>query len=186
MVSDTGCLCLGGLLGTAEHLSVPTLGTIDKGDPGTVLHVGVCVGVCTFVCVRVHTCALWPHVGPLQSGMLRTSCLGEFHGHQLGDQLAQGSARFPSILLGSPRGWTHGPSAIRAQASLATETLVLASEGPGGSFLCRSRGDWSRSSDVFCKLGEHSASVTAFPMFAIFGKHTLINTLNTLGQPFFC
>lgn len=103
------------LLGTAEQLGILRLGTI--------LHAYMLACVCTCTHKHVHTlCSLGP-CGTLQPGMLRTSYLGEFGGHQLGHQLVWGSAWFPSALLGSPRGWTHGPSAIRAQTSLAMENF---------------------------------------------------------------
>lgn len=123
-----------------------------------------CLCLCTCTHKHVHTlCSLDP-CGTLQPGMLRTSYLGEFREHQLWHQLVGGSAWFPSALLGSPRGWTHGPSAIRAQTSLAMENF--------GSGYRRSREGPSSVAvmeTTSCGPGEHTVSMAPFPMFAVFG-----------------
>lgn len=113
------------LLGPAEYLSVPRLGIIAKGGPGIVVYVCVCVNKCACahmcVCMCTHV-VCGPRWGPAACPA-ENKCLGALHGHQLGHQLVRGSAWFLCALLGSPRGWTHGPSAIRAQASLAMENF---------------------------------------------------------------
>lgn len=86
----------------------------------------MCVHIC--VCARAHVVygPMWdPAACPAEN-----KCLGALYGHQLGYQLVQGSAWFPCALLGSPRGWTHGPSAVRAQASLAMENFGSGCRGP--------------------------------------------------------
>lgn len=107
-------------------------------------------------------------------------CLGELHRHQLGYQLVQGSVWFPCA-LGSPRGWTHGPSAIRAQGNLAMENLGSGCRGPRESPSCVGIME-TRASDTSCRPGEHTSSLTVFQCLPNLG--TLISALNTLALLF--
>lgn len=137
-----------------------------------------CLCLCTCTHKHVHTlCSLDP-CGTLQPGMLRTSYLGEFRGHQLGHQLVGGSAWFPSALLGSPRGWTHGPSAIRAQTSLAMENFGSGYRGPGRDLpLWQS---WRQPPAV------QENTLSLWHLFQCLPYlETLMYSLNTLGQLFF-
>lgn len=83
MAPDSGCLCLG-------ELEKCFWGQLSNWVYKTRHHttcMHACLCLCTCAHKHVHTlCSLGP-CGTLQPGMLRTSYLGEFGGHQLGHQL---------------------------------------------------------------------------------------------------